>query len=189
MTTRLIGVAFAATLLIATACNKTNQSDIEATKAETERLKAETEKEKAEAELIKAKNAAASQEALLKTDEPTPSVATQPEVVNIDASLWGSIGDSNDAEMTITGNTGLYTYNRKGQQADTRTLRLNSFDKKSRRLVLDAYLGKKYIGAFDGTCYFSCSKTGNSLNVEITYYKGKFKSIKGISIDFCLHQN
>lgn len=189
MTTRFIGVAFAATLLVATACNKTNQSNIEATKAETERLKAEIEKTKAETELIKAKSAAASQEAKVKTDEPTPSVATQPEYVCIDASLWGSIGDSNDAEMTMYGTTGAYTYNRKGQQADTRTLRLNSFDKKSRRLVLDAYLGKKYIGKFDGLCYFASSKTGNSLNVEISYYKGEFKSIKGINIDFCLHQN
>ena len=182
MNTRLIGVAFAATLLIATACDKTNQSNIEATKAETERIKAETE-------LIKAKNAAANHEPTQERDATTQNDVAISEVVSIDASLWGSIGDSNDAEMTITGNTGLYTYNRKGQQADTRTLRLNSFDKKSRRLVLDAYLGKKYIGAFDGTCYFSSSKTGNSLNVEITYYKGKFKSIKGISIDFCLHQN
>lgn len=102
-------------------------------------------------------------------------------------SLWGSIGDSDDIDFVMNGATGFYTYNRKGQQAIKRTLKLSSYNRSTGKLILNAYLKEKYIGKFDGIFKEEHVNIGNGEYKYITVYSGEFISIKGIRLKFYLY--
>ena len=114
---------------------------------------------------------------------PTPST---PEVY---MGLWGSIGDSEQVDFEMDGTTGWYSYQRQGVTGPKRTLKLKSYNKKTGRCVIDAYLKGKYIGCFDGKFIEDEVDMGGGETKVVQSYGGVFTSVKGVKVDFYLYMD
>lgn len=100
--------------------------------------------------------------------------------IEVNMNLLGGIGEAQCKEFIMDGTTGHYTF--KGADNVQRTLKLNHYNKKTGKCIIEAYLRDKYIGRFDGLYE-------NSSSPHKTY-KGKFISVKpGVSLDFYLYEN
>lgn len=176
-------------LLLMPSCNSSDSDKAKAQVAEAEakRAQAEADKAKAELELLK-----------VKREKAKPSVrvgkiaeqATKPQAKSIKGihfGFWGTIGDADDAEMTMDGLTGTYSYGNRGKQGIMRTLKFVSYDKASGHLVLNAYLKGEYIGKFDGHYSYEDVDRGGGDIIGAGSYSGKFISVKGVSISFSLY--
>lgn len=124
-----------------------------------------------------------------KTEEvktADPISAPEEEVVNDESSeqseaapatlsfnLHGQIGDSNEAEMTIDGSTGEFSYPVGGKPV-RRKLEIEEYNENSGKLIVKEYAkDNSYVGVFEGTYIDGC-------------YKGTFTNILGVSIPFNL---
>ena len=120
----------------------------------------------------------------IKTADPIS--APEEEVVNDESSeqseaasatlsfnLHGQIGDSNEAEMTIDGSTGEFSYP-VGRKPVRRKLEIEEYNENSGKLIVKEYAkDNSYVGVFEGTYIDGC-------------YKGTFTNFKGVSIPFNL---
>ena len=102
-------------------------------------------------------------------------------------SLMGNIGGS-PATLDMDGRTGFYEYDLRGGKVK-RNLELESYDKKSGRVVLRA-LDKnsgKLIGRFDGTFVIECATDDEGVEHCGNSYCGIFTNVKGAKVDFMLY--
>jgi len=105
----------------------------------------------------------------------------------VEMQLMGSIGDA-PATLDMEGRKGFYSYEMSNGKV-TRNLELESYDKKSGRVVLKA-LDKntgKYIGRFDGKFEISCSTDDDGVEHWANSYCGEFTNYKGVKVDFTLY--
>ena len=102
-------------------------------------------------------------------------------------SLWGSIGDASEVDFEVEGNSGWYKFEREGVNAPKRTLQLVSYNQKDGSCVLNAYLNNDYIGKFEGIFHSDEVDLGDGDSKVIQTYKGTFKSVKGVNIEFYLY--
>lgn len=122
----------------------------------------------------------------VKDSASVPEVAT-PSSPGVYMGLWGSIGDSEQVDFEMNGTTGWYTYQRQGVTGPKRTLKLKSYNNKTGRCVIDAYLKGKYIGCFDGIFLEDEVDMGDGETKIVQSYGGVFTSAKGVKIDFSLY--
>lgn len=120
----------------------------------------------------------------IKTADPIS--APEEEVVNDESSeqseaasatlsfnLHGQIGDSNEAEMTIDGSTGEFSYPVGGKPVRGK-LEIEEYNENSGKLIVKEYAkDNSYVGVFEGTYIDGC-------------YKGTFTNILGVSYPFNL---
>ena len=116
-----------------------------------------------------------------------PSRQPQSSEAGVYMGLWGQIGDSNDVEFEMNGQTGFYSYNRNGQASGRRTLRLVSYDPLSGRCIIDAFAQGKNIGKFDGTFTEIDEGDDEGAHHYGQSYTGKFISTNGAKLDFMLY--
>ena len=107
----------------------------------------------------------------------------------IKMSLWGEIGDSDDVDFELEGNTGYYTYTRNGTKSSKRTLAIDSYDKETGRCILNAYLDDKNIGKFDGVYKEEEVDMGDGEFKTVQSYQGIFTSVNGVKLDFSLYND
>ncbi len=93
--------------------------------------------------------------------------------------VWGYIGDQK-ADLEVNGTTGWY-YLSDNENAK-RKLVLQSYNKRTGRVVLKAYYKGKFIGTLDGTFqeFDEPDHYGQT-------YNGKFKSVNGTVLEFGLY--
>ena len=122
----------------------------------------------------------------VKDSASAPEVAT-PSSPGVYMGLFGSIGDSEQVDFEMNGTTGWYTYQRQGVTGPKRTLKLKSYNNKTGRCVIDAYLKGKYIGCFDGNFFEDEVDMGDGETKVVQSYGGVFTSAKGVKVDFSLY--
>lgn len=98
-------------------------------------------------------------------------------------SCWGNIGSSRCADFVVNGITGYYKLEGESRK---RTLKLKSHDKKSGHCVMDAYLGERYIGYFDGE-YYNDVVNDYGEQHYLSGYRGTFHSVKGAKLEFYVY--
>lgn len=118
--------------------------------------------------------------------EPTRALPAQADE-GVFMSLWGNIGDGGDVDFEMDGHSGWYAYSRQGQRADRRELTLNSYDPATGKCLIDAFLNGSYIGTFDGTFDETHLVSDNGAEHTFSSYRGHFRSVKGVNIDFNLY--
>lgn len=100
--------------------------------------------------------------------------------------LLGSIGSGEGAQLTMNGTTGWYVPNENDHVK--RQLKLESYDKKTGRCVLKAYLKGKQIGKFDGKYETFYEKDDDGGEHGAAYYQGTFtNTINGAKLKFNLY--
>ena len=102
-------------------------------------------------------------------------------------SVWGTIGDSSMAELQFEKGAGWYVMSQDAPVDSRRILKVKSYDKKSGRLVFNAYYKGEYIGILDGIFQSDEVEVEHGFYNVIQSYSGKFKSVKGVDIDFNFH--
>ena len=142
-----------------------------------------------DSKVVKTEEVSTSNAETEKTEEvktADPICAPEEEVVNDERSeqseavpatlsfnLHGQIGDSNEAEMTIDGSTGEFSYPVGGKPV-RRKLEIEEYNENSGKLIVKEYAkDNSYVGIFEGTYIDGC-------------YKGTFTNFKGVSIPFNL---
>lgn len=120
-------------------------------------------------------------------EETLDSVEATPKQPEVYMSLWGSIGDSEEVDFEMRGTSGWYIYKRNGTTGPKRTLKLKSFNTKTRRCLIDAYLNGKYIGCFEGKFIDDVIDLDDGEQKVVQVYDGVFKSVNGAKIDFYLY--
>lgn len=111
-----------------------------------------------------------------------PASAKKAQRQKVYMSLWGNIGETHCPDFVMEGTTGYYTLD--GQERARRTLRLKSFDKKTRRCVINAYLKEKYIGMFDGVYTEDYVPEADKY---VCVYQCTFISVGGANLDCYLY--
>lgn len=102
--------------------------------------------------------------------------------------LWGYIGSGEGAQLTMNGTTGWYVPNENDNVK--RQLKLESYDKKTGRCVLKAYLKGKQIGKFDGKYETFYEKDDDGGEHGAAYYQGTFtNTINGVKLKFSLYND
>lgn len=100
--------------------------------------------------------------------------------------LGGYIGSGEGAQLTMNGTTGWYLPNENDNVK--RQLKLESYDEKTGRCVLKAYLKGKQIGKFDGKyeTFYETDDDGGEHGAA--YYQGTFtNTINGVKLKFNLY--
>lgn len=93
--------------------------------------------------------------------------------------VWGNIGSS-QADLEVSGTTGWYYLN--GNSNAKRKLVLQSYNKRTGRVILKAYYKGKFIGTLNGI--FKEIKSPEHYGQT---FNGKFKSENGTVFDFYLY--
>lgn len=101
--------------------------------------------------------------------------------------VWGNIGDSSMAELQFEKGAGWYVMSQDAPVDSRRILKVKSYDKKSGRLVFNAYYKGEYIGILDGIFQSDKVEVEPGFYNVIQSYSGKFKSVKGVDIVFSFH--
>lgn len=101
--------------------------------------------------------------------------------------VWGNIGDSSMAELQFEKGAGWYVMSQNAPVDSRRILKVKSYDKKSGRLVFNAYYKGEYIGILDGIFQSDKVEVEPGFYNVIQSYSGKFKSVKGVDIVFSFH--
>lgn len=121
----------------------------------------------------------------IRPESPLPTETTATNGVRF--TFYGQIGNSESAEMVMNGNSGHYSYTVNGKPSGSRTLKFVSYNRKSKRLVLNAYANGKYIGKFDGRFDMGKAYHPEYGYIDAGSFYGKFISVKGIRISFYLY--
>ena len=103
--------------------------------------------------------------------------------------MWGGVGGTGflfDMDG-ITGSYIPYDIAEAKEYGARRQLKLVSYDPKSGRCVINAFLKGKYIGQFDGEFFDSEEEDDEGHTHAFQSYNGIFKSVKGAKLDFHFH--
>lgn len=105
----------------------------------------------------------------------------------VEMSLMGNIGGE-PATLDMNGHQGFYEYELRGGKVE-RNLELESYDKKSGRVVLRALEKKtgKLVGRFDGTFVIECTTDDEGEEHCANSYCGVFTNVKGAKTEFMLY--
>lgn len=145
-----------------------------------------------EAVAAQTKGDSAHVEAEKKTPEEAVAVEEAEKVVPMPAegvmmSLMGNIGGA-PATLDMEGHEGFYEYELRGGRVK-RNLKLESYDKRSGHIVLQAIDKNtgKLVGRFDGTFVIECNTDDEGEEHCFNSYTGVFTNVKGAKVDFMLY--
>ncbi len=124
-----------------------------------------------------------------KEDAAPDSSAKKTTLCPVYMGVWGTVGGDGflfDMDGT-TGSYIPYDLAEAKEHGARRQLKLVSYDPKSGKCIIDAFLSGKYIGQFDGD-FFEGEEIDDEDHTHTfqTYY-GTFKSVKGAKLTFRFH--
>lgn len=123
-------------------------------------------------------------------DEPVGQAPDKKPAVNpVYMGMWGNVGGTGFL-FDMNGTEGSYIpYDiaEAKEYGARRQLKLVSYDPKSGRCVINAYLNGAYIGQFDGEFQEEECETDDGGSYAFQAYNGIFKSVKGAKLDFHFH--
>ena len=101
--------------------------------------------------------------------------------------MWGYCGGTNFL-FDMDGAEGHYRpWDGSKEYGETRQLKLVSYNPKSGKCVINAYLKKKYIGQFDGIFEEAENEDDEGGTHYFQAYNGIFKSVNGSKLEFHFH--
>ena len=125
------------------------------------------------------------EEVVKESVENTP--AKRPSGNAVYMGMWGYCGGTGFL-FDMDGAEGHYRpWDGSKEYGETRQLKLVSYNPKSGKCVINAYLKKKYIGQFDGIFEEAENEDDEGNSHYFQAYNGIFKSVNGSKLEFHFH--
>lgn len=103
--------------------------------------------------------------------------------------MWGHVGETGFM-FDMNGTTGNYIPYNMGEgkeYGERRQLKLVSYNTRTGLCIIDAFLGSKYIGQFEGTFEEAELDMGDGDTKYVQAYNGIFTSVNGAKLEFNFH--
>ena len=132
----------------------------------------------------------------LRSSEPTKESSPEPpkepkahKPQPVYMGVWGSVGGTGFLfDMNgLTGSYRPYDIADAREYGQRRQLKLEDYDPKSGRCIINAYLKGEYIGQFDGICEEMEVEKDDGMSYGYQAYNGIFTSNKGARLEFHFH--